>query len=85
MTINQRHDGGLVKLFQALKGHGKLQALDMTNISMCMDDVAALADLVQPSSSLRKLVVGKTLSCRCKKLVRTVLSLSSEYMSLNIF
>ena len=55
---NPGGDGSLVKLFQALREHGKLQTLDMTYISLGLDDVAALADLVRPSSSLRKLEVG---------------------------
>ena len=56
ITVNSGGDGSLVKLFKALKKHGKLQTLDMSDI--LMDDVAALADLLQSSSSLRQLWVG---------------------------
>ena len=50
--------GSLVKLLKALREHGKLRTLDMTYISIGMDDVAALAGLFQSSSNLRELRVG---------------------------
>ena len=82
VSHNKRGDGSLVKLFQALKEHGKLQTLDMTHISIGMDDVATLADLVQPSSNLRELWVGgrygpPLATDVANQLVRTVLSPSS--------
>ena len=55
---NPGGDGSLVKLLQALSKHEKLQTLNMTYISIGMDNVAALAGLVQPSSNLRELKVG---------------------------
>ena len=55
---NQGGDGSLLKLFQALREHGKLQTLDMSHLTIGMDDVAALTRLIQPSSSLRELAVG---------------------------
>ena len=75
-------DGSLVKLFQALRNHRKIQKLDMTDIAIGMDDVAALTDLVKTSSSLRELTVGGSLSGPLaadveKQLVRTVLLPSS--------
>ena len=85
ISVNPGGDGSLVKLFWALREHGKLQTLDMTHISIGMDDVAALAGLVQPSSSLRKLEVGgpgvspgpPLATDVVNQLVRTVLSPSS--------
>ena len=55
---NPGGDGSLVKLLKALGEHGKLQKLDMNNISIGMDDVSILASLVEPSSSLKELGVG---------------------------
>ena len=78
IIYNLRH-GSLVKLLFALRKHGKIKALHM-KIALDMDFVAALAGLVQPSSSLRKLVVGEsylTESWVKKQLVKTVLSPSS--------
>ena len=71
--------GSLVKLFQALRKHGKLQTLNMNHIEIGTDDVAALSDLIQPSSSLRELIVGDdTLPPEVyQQLVRTVFSPSS--------
>ena len=78
ISSNPRH--GSVKLLFALKKHGKLQRLQM-DIAIDMDIVAALAGLVQPSSSLRELVVREmwefTGSQVKKQLVKTVLSPSS--------
>ena len=79
---NPGGDGSLVKLLKALRKHGKLETLDMTCLSIGMDDVAALAGLVQPSSSLRDLKVGGSdesppATYVAKQLVRTVLSPSS--------
>ena len=74
----------LVKLLGALQTHGKLETLEMPDISIGMDDVAALADLVQPSSSLGVLIVGGSQWIHgslpadvIKQLVTTVLSPSS--------
>ena len=72
-----------MKLLKALREHGKLQTLDTTCISIGMDDVAALAGLLQSSSSLRELGVGgfpyrSALAADVvNQLVRTVLSPSS--------
>ena len=55
---NPGGNGSLVKLLKALREHEKLQKLDMHHIAIGMEDVAALAALVQPSSSLRVLRVG---------------------------
>ena len=82
---NPGGDGSLVKLLKALREHGKLQTLHMIYISIGMDDVAALAGLVQPSSSLRELEVGgpgvlhgpPLATDVVNQLVRTVLSPSS--------
>ena len=79
---NPGGDGSLVKLLKALREYGKLQALDMRDISIGMDDVAALAGLVWPSSSLRELKVGgrygpPLATYVLDQLVRTVLSPSS--------
>ena len=76
---NPGGDGSLVKLLKALREHGKLKTLGMTNISIGTDDVAALAGLVWPSSSLRKLRVGgpPLATDVVNQLVRTVLSPSS--------
>ena len=80
---NPGGDGNLVKLLQALKKHGKLQTLYMNEISIGMDDVAALVDLVKSSSNLRELVVGNRHRQRAlspdveQQLVKTVLSPSS--------
>ena len=80
LSITSIPGHGSVKLLFALKKHGKLQRLQM-NIAIDMDIVAALAGLVQPSSSLRELVVGEiwefTGSQVKKQLVKTVLSPSS--------
>ena len=74
-------DGSLVKLLKALREHGKLQTLDMTYISIGMDDVAALAGLLQSSSNLRELRLGShgppLATDVVNQLVRTVLSPSS--------
>ena len=85
-------DVSLVKLFQALEKHNKLQTLYMNSIKeIGMTDVAALAGLIQPSSSMRVLSVSsisfesyKHLSSHKpsvadarKQLVMTVLSPSS--------
>ena len=84
ITSNPGGDGSLVKLFQALTKHGKLQILDMEHVAMGTNDVAALAGLVQPSSNLRelrvveKLIVPPLLAADAVgQLVRTVLSPSS--------
>ena len=85
ITGNPGGDGSLVKLLRALREHGKLQTLDMTHISIGMDDVAALAGLLQSSSNLRKLEVGgpgvlhgpPLATDVVNQLVRTVLSPSS--------
>ena len=82
ISYNPGGDGSLVKLFKALKEHGKLQTLDMTKISIGMDDVAALAGLLQSSSNLRELSVGGShgpplATDVVNQLVRTVLSPSS--------
>ena len=79
---NPGGDGSLVKLFQVLREHGKLQTLHVNVISIGMDDVAALAGLVKLSSSLRKLVVGGSWSGLqagevANQLVKTVLLPSS--------
>ena len=80
---NPGGDGSLVKLLKALREHGKLQTLDMTVIvSIGMDDVAALAGLLQSSSNLRELRVGGSYGPPlavdvANELVRTVLSPSS--------
>ena len=77
---NPGGDGSLVKLLKALREHGKLQTLDMTYISIGMDDVAALAGLLQSSSNLRELKVGGSRGPPLdvvNQLVRTVLSPSS--------
>ena len=58
ISLNPGGDGSLVKLLKALREHGKLQTLYMTYIAIGMDDVAALAGLVRPSSNLRELDVG---------------------------
>ena len=85
ISHNSVGDGNLVKLFQALREHGKLQTLHMRSISIGMDDVVALAGLVHPSSSLRELEVGSSprgsgpplATDVVNQLVRTVLSPSS--------
>ena len=85
ISDNPGGDGSLVKLLKALREHRKPQTLDMTNISIDMNKVAALAGLVQPSSSLRELTVGgypltsePSLAVDVEmQLVRTVLSPSS--------
>ena len=79
ISINPGGDGSLVKLLHELSKPGKLHTLNMEDISIGMDDVAALAGLVQPSSSLRELVVGgSSLSTLVEnQLTRTVLSPSS--------
>ena len=71
-----------MKLLQALTKHNKLQKLQYVyNISIGVDDVRALADLVQPSSSLKQLEVGESplpgppMAVNvAKELVKTVLS-----------
>ena len=82
ISSNPGGDGSLVKLLKALREHGKLQTLDMIYISIGMDDVAALAGLLQSSSNLRVLSVGGSqrppLATDVEnQLVRTVLSPSS--------
>ena len=82
ISLNPGGDGSLVKLLKALREHGKLQTLYMTDISIGMDDVAALAGLLQSSSNLRKLWFsgphGPPLATDVvNQLVRTVLSPSS--------
>ena len=82
MLGNPGGDGSLVKLLKALREHGTLQTLDMSDISIGMDDVAALAGLLQSSSNLRKLEVGgpdgsPLATDVLDQLVRTVLSPSS--------
>ena len=77
---NPGGDGSLVKLLQALSKHEKLQDLLISDIVIGMDDVAALAALVQPSSSLRRLDVGNEYCLTedvANNLVKTVLSPSS--------
>ena len=79
---NPGGDGSLAKLLKALREHGKLLTLNMTNISIGMDDVAALAGLLQSSSNLRELRVGGShgpplATDVVNQLVRTVLSPSS--------
>ena len=54
---NPGGDGSLVKLFKALREHGKLKTLDMTDIAIGLADIVVLAGLVEPSSSLRELAV----------------------------
>ena len=83
IRVNPGGNGSLVKLFQALRKHGKLQTLDMSKISIGMDDdVGALAGLLQSSNNLRELRVGGSYSSPlatdvANQLVRTVLSPSS--------
>ena len=84
ISNNPGGDGSLVKLLQALTKHNKLQKLYVYNISIGVDDVRALADLVQPSSSLKQLEVGESplpgppMAVNvAKELVKTVLSPSS--------
>ena len=82
ITGNPGGDGSLVKLLQALREHVKLQTLDMSDISIGMDDVAALAGLLQSSSNLRILEVGRShgpplATDVVNQLARTVLSPSS--------
>ena len=82
ITGNPGGDGSLVKLLKALREHGKLQTLDMSHIAIGMDDVAALAGLLQSSSNLRELRVGGSdgpplATDVVNQLVRTVLSPSS--------
>ena len=73
--------GSLVKMFQAL---------DTRGIKIGKDDVAALSDLVQPSSSLRDLTVGESDFSKilppqiCQQLVRTVLDPPSSLKTLLI-
>ena len=71
-----------MKLLKGLREHGKLQTIYMDGISIGMNDVA-VADLLQPSRSLRELKVGGSPSRPplatdvVNQLVRTVLSPSS--------
>ena len=59
ISQNEGGDGSLVKLFRALKEHDRLQELFMNSIKeIGMTDVEALADLIQPSSSMRVLSVS---------------------------
>ena len=79
---NPGGDGSLVKLLKALREHGKLQTLYMSGISIGMDDVEALAGLLQSSSNLRDLDIGEfygppLATDVVNQLVRTVLSPSS--------
>ena len=60
ISHNPGGDGSLVKLLKALRKHGKLQTLDMHRISIGMDDVVTLVDLVQSSTSLKTLTVGSS-------------------------
>ena len=70
-----------MELLKALREHGKLQTLDMDRISIGMDDIAFLTDLVQSSSNLRELAVGGSepplATDVANQLLRTVLSPSS--------
>ena len=50
--------GSTVKLLRALRQHGKLETLYMSNIAIGMEDVAALSDLIKSPGSLRELSVG---------------------------
>ena len=83
ISINPGGDGSLVKLFRALSEHGKLLwTLGMTDVSIGMDDVAALAGFLQSSSNLGELKVGRShgpplATDVVNLLVRTVLSPSS--------
>ena len=88
ISHNPVGDGSLVKMLKALRKHGKLETLNITHISICMDDVAALEGLLQSSSSLRVLSVGgpgvsngshrpPLATDVANQLVRTVLSPSS--------
>ena len=88
ISKNRGGEGSLVKLFQALKKHEKLQELYMHSINIGMTDVAALADLIQPSSSMKVLSVNSISfelyellkssdADATKQLVMTVLSPSS--------
>ena len=72
-------DGSLAILFQALRKHGKIKKLRIDDMAIGVDDVVALAGLIQPSSTLRELTVGFCLlaSDVSKQLVKTVLSPSS--------
>ena len=79
---NPGGDGSLVKLLKALREHGKLQTLVMSYTTIGIDDVAALAGLLQSSSNLRQLAVGGShrpplATDVSNQLVRTVLSPSS--------
>ena len=60
LNISENPDrvGSVVKLFQALKKHGKLESLDITDIPLGRDDATALFDLVQSSSCLQELKLG---------------------------
>ena len=81
ISTNPRH-GSLVKLLFALRKHGKVQKLLLVGLAIDTDFVAALAGLVQPSSSLRKLVVGKRyFNWRCGKAVgeNSALTFITEY------
>ena len=82
INSNPGGDGSLVKLLKGLRKHGKLQTLNMTDISIGMDDVAAIAGLLQSPSSLREMWVGgyhvpPLATDVVNQLVRTVLSPSS--------
>ena len=88
---NPGGNGSLVKLLKALRKHGRLQTLYMQCISIGMDDVAALADLIQPSSSLRELSVdgsncgGKLLGPDIEQqLMKTVLQSSLQTLILHV-
>ena len=81
ISYNPGGDRSLVKLLHALREYGKLQRLYLQCIAINSDDVTALADLVQSSSSLRELEVdgsncGQTLLGPDieEQLVKTVLS-----------
>ena len=88
---NPGGNGSLVKLLKALRKHGRLQTLYMQCISIGMDDVAALADLIQPSSSLRELSVDGS-NCGWKllgpdieqQLMKTVLQSSLQTLNLHV-
>ena len=80
ISANPGSDGSLVKLFQELSKCGKLQTLNMWQVAIGMDDVVALAHLVQPQSSLRELEVGHSSYASSDVellLIRTVFSPSS--------
>ena len=58
ISNNEGGVGSTVKLLRALRQHGKLETLDMREIKIGMDDVAALSDLIQSPGNLRELAVS---------------------------